>query len=85
MRRSRRNSSSGGSSSGRSGRGWASAAISAAVFAWVHANPWDFPGLFVLGVMFAWVYEKRRSMIAPVALHATNNAVELFKLLVIMH
>ena len=61
-----------------------SAALSAAAFALLHPNAWDFPALFILGVVLAWAYELRGSLLAPVVLHAANNAFTFATLFMLM-
>jgi ABC-2 type transport system permease protein len=52
---------------------WPAILVSAAVFAVMHA-PISMVPVFVLGVATAWVYERSRSLIAPMLAHATYNA-----------
>jgi membrane protease YdiL (CAAX protease family) len=64
---------------------WPAAAISSAAFALVHVNPESSteaaatallaPGLFVVGAGLAWIYERRKSLLAPIAGHAVFNLV----------
>jgi membrane protease YdiL (CAAX protease family) len=64
---------------------WLAAAISSAAFALVHVNPESAteaaatallaPGLFVVGVGLALVYERRQSLLAPISGHAVFNLV----------
>lgn len=54
--------------------GWA-ATISAATFAALHVYPILMPSLFLLGVALALVYERRRNLVANMALHATFNLI----------
>jgi membrane protease YdiL (CAAX protease family) len=51
--------------------------ISAILFAAVHDAWSDRVPLFVLGAAFAWLYERTRSLVAPIAAHAVNNAIAL--------
>ncbi len=51
------------------------AAISSAMFAWAHVYPINMPGIFVAGLLLANVYERRRSLLASMAAHATLNTV----------
>ena len=49
--------------------------ISAALFALVHGSLALTLPLFVMGLALAWVYEKSGSIIAPMVMHATFNAI----------
>ncbi|MBT6450708.1 MAG: CPBP family intramembrane metalloprotease, partial [Verrucomicrobiales bacterium] len=49
--------------------------ISAALFALVHGSLALTLPLFVMGFALAWVYEKSGSIIAPMVMHATFNAI----------
>jgi len=51
--------------------------ISAILFASVHDAWSDRVPLFVLGAVFAWLYERTRSLVAPIVAHAVNNAIAL--------
>ena len=55
---------------------WA-AAISAGLFALIHGDPVRMPGLFVSGLVLAAVYERRHTLIAPIATHAVVNLVSV--------
>jgi membrane protease YdiL (CAAX protease family) len=48
---------------------------SAALFALVHGSMALMLPLFVMGFALAWVYEKSGSIIAPIVMHATFNAI----------
>ena len=48
---------------------------SAALFALVHGSMALMLPLFVMGFALAWVYEKSESIIAPIVMHATFNAI----------
>ncbi|MEN9360379.1 MAG: hypothetical protein RL095_1914 [Verrucomicrobiota bacterium] len=53
---------------------WLPAAlVSAAIFAVIHFDPWQFLGLFGLGFAFAFVREKTGSLLLAMFLHASNN------------
>lgn len=54
----------------------ASMAMSAALFAIVHP-PASMAPVFVLGLGAAWLYERTRSLLAPVLMHAVYNAALL--------
>jgi len=49
--------------------------ISAALFALVHGSLALMLPLFVMGFTLAWVYERSGSIIAPMMMHATFNAI----------
>ncbi len=57
---------------------------SAAMFASLHgvdpANPWSLIRLlflFLLGLLLAWSYWRTRSLLLPIAIHSTNNAIAI--------
>ena len=52
-------------------------AISALVFAGVHFMLWSTPPLFLVGLGMALLYERQRSVAAPILAHATFNGTEL--------
>lgn len=52
-----------------------SAALSAAVFAVFHVLPLLMPLMFVVGYALAWLYERRGSLVVPMAAHAAFNVV----------
>lgn len=56
--------------------GWAMAAT-AALFALVHENLFSFIPIFFLGFALCYLYEKRASIVAPIALHITHNTIFL--------
>ena len=49
--------------------------LSAAFFAGIHHSGFVFWPIFILGIALAYVYEKRRSLIASMALHITHNTI----------
>ena len=51
------------------------ATISGALFGLVHGDPIRIVGLAVTGVILAAAYERRRTLVAPMAAHFTNNLV----------
>lgn len=51
--------------------------ITSALFALIHENTFAFWPIFVLGLALGYLYEKRGSLIAPMVLHVTHNAVFL--------
>jgi len=58
------------------GRWWA-IFLSAAFFAAAHMDLYAMPLLLVLGIALAYVYDRTRSLAAPVALHMAFNGVTL--------
>lgn len=50
---------------------------SAALFAAIHASLVSLLPIFLLGLAFGWVYRRTRSLVAPIAMHATFNAVSV--------
>jgi membrane protease YdiL (CAAX protease family) len=58
------------------GRRWA-ILLSAAFFAAAHMDLYAMPFLLVLGIALAYVYDRTRSLAAPVALHVAFNSVSL--------
>ena len=58
------------------GRRWAYVG-SAALFAVVHLSFVTVLPIFLLGLLLAWVYERNRSLLAPIVLHATHNAISV--------
>ncbi len=56
----------------RWGKFWA-VVLSAAFFAGIHHSGFVFWPIFVLGVALAYLYEKRRSLIASITLHVMHN------------
>ncbi len=56
--------------------GWVKAGlISAALFSLIHFTPTAMPPIFLLGCIFALLYEKSRSLWPAILVHATMNAV----------
>lgn len=47
--------------------------IASVVFGLVHANPWQFVGAVMLGCVMGLVYEKTKTLLLPILLHAFNN------------
>lgn len=58
----------------RWGIGWA-LVLSSAFFALIHHNTFAFWPIFILGMALAYLYEKRRSLVAPMVLHVTHNSL----------
>lgn len=64
-------------------RGWLAAGLSAAVFAAAHGNARATVPIFLLGWALAYVYQRTRSLVAPVVFHAAFNAVTILGIFVI--
>ncbi len=60
---------------------WPAAIASSALFALVHFDPAGAASYFLLGLTFAYLFERTRSLVAPAAAHAGFN---LFNLAVIL-
>jgi membrane protease YdiL (CAAX protease family) len=58
----------------RWGKGMAMMAT-AALFAWVHQSMFAFLPIFVLGMVLAYLYEERGSLIPSIAMHITHNSI----------
>lgn len=56
-------------------RFWTAGTISAAVFAVFHIIPLLMPLFFVVGLGLAWLYERRGTLLAPMAAHSAFNLV----------
>ena len=54
---------------------WPAAAISAITFAAIHGIPVVMPPVLILGLAFAWLYEKTGSIWPGIVVHAFHNAV----------
>jgi membrane protease YdiL (CAAX protease family) len=57
---------------------WAAVAVSSLLFALIHGHVPSLPGLVILAVGLAWLYEATGSLWAPIALHAGFNALSIF-------
>ena len=56
-------------------RHWVAIAISALLFALVHANPAQMPHAFVIGLLLGWLYYRTDSVVPGVVYHWVNNSV----------
>ena len=56
---------------------WAAMALSGFLFALVHINAATMIPLWFLGIAFAWLYASTDTLLAPMAVHFTFNAVNL--------
>jgi membrane protease YdiL (CAAX protease family) len=54
---------------------WPAALITSAAFAFIHVNLLRMPGVFVGGILLAFVFEKRKNLVASMISHATLNAI----------
>ena len=58
------------------GRRWAYIG-SAGLFAAIHLSLLSFLPIFLLGLALAWVYQRKGSLLAPMAMHATVNGISV--------
>jgi hypothetical protein len=56
---------------------WQAIVMSALLFGAAHMNIYQFVVGFVMGVVLAWLYERTRSLIPCIALHAAYNTTTL--------
>ena len=49
--------------------------LSSVFFAVIHYNQFAFLPIFILGLSLAYLYEKRGSLLAPIALHIIHNTI----------
>ena len=56
-------------------RHWVAIAISALLFALVHANPAQMPNAFVIGLLLGWLYYRTDSVVPGVVYHWMNNSI----------
>ena len=54
--------------------------ISSGIFALFHILPQLMVPIFIIGVALSWLYEYRKSLVAPIMLHALNNLLALLYL-----
>lgn len=54
---------------------WLAIGVSAFIFAFIHFNPWQFVGAFLLGLILGWVYYKTQSLLNTMFLHFFNNSI----------
>lgn len=50
--------------------------VSALIFSVIHFNYFSLLPVFVLGLVLAYIYEKRQSILAPMALHMAHNGLQ---------
>jgi membrane protease YdiL (CAAX protease family) len=56
-------------------RFWPAAVISAGLFALVHGSVLRLPAVFVVGLLLAWLFERKKTLAAPIAAHMTLNLI----------
>lgn len=56
---------------------WPAILVSAFIFSAFHLIPLQAIMVFPMGIMTAWLYEKSKSLIAPITLHIINNFIAL--------
>lgn len=56
-------------------RHWVAIAVSAVLFALVHANPAQMPHAFLIGLLLGWLYYRTDSVVPGVVYHWVNNSV----------
>lgn len=59
----------------RADRPWLMIALSALLFALVHANPAQMPHAFIMGLLLGWMYQRTGSIAPGVAFHWANNTL----------
>lgn len=60
---------------------WSAMVISGAFFALVHVNAASFVAVWFLGIVFAWLYQRTRTILAPMTLHFLFNGTNVIFLL----
>lgn len=60
-------------------------AISSLAFAMAHISVSRFPAIFVIGAVFGWAYERRRSILPTIVGHATVNTLAVVVYLSQLH
>lgn len=60
---------------------WSAMVISGAFFALVHVNAASFVAVWFLGIVFAWLYQRTRTILAPMTLHFLFNGTNVILLL----
>lgn len=56
-------------------RHWLAIAISALLFALVHANPAQMPHALIIGVLLGWLYYRTNSIVPGMTYHWINNSI----------
>lgn len=57
--------------------------VTAAIFAAIHFQPVEFPGLFVFALVLGWTYRKTQRLGLPIITHMAFNASGLFVVMVL--
>ncbi len=64
---------------------WLAAAVQAALWSLLHEYPAPIIfGLFLIGLFLAWLYEQRKTLLTPIAVHMMMNTFALLPVLVLM-
>jgi hypothetical protein len=56
---------------------WFAAAVSSTLFGFIHAGIYNVPPIIFLGFVFAYIYERTRTLVAPIVAHAIYNTISL--------
>lgn len=56
-------------------RHWLAIAISALLFALIHANPAQMPHAFLVGLLLGWLYYRTDSIVPGIVYHWVNNSI----------
>ena len=56
-------------------RHWLAIAISALLFALIHANPIQMPHAFLVGLLLGWLYYRSDSIVPGIVYHWVNNSI----------
>ena len=56
-------------------RHWLAIAISALLFALIHANPAQMPHAFLIGLLLGWLYYRTDSIVPGIVYHWVNNSI----------
>lgn len=56
-------------------RHWLAIAISALLFALIHANPIQMPHAFLVGLLLGWLYYRTDSIVPSIVYHWVNNSI----------
>ena len=56
-------------------RHWLAIAISALLFALIHANPIQMPHAFLVGLLLGWLYYRTDSIVPGIVYHWVNNSI----------
>jgi membrane protease YdiL (CAAX protease family) len=62
---------------------WPAALMSAGLFALAHVSPLSIPYVFVDGIVLAWIFELRQSIVASFTAHAMNNLIVFLVILAV--